>query len=162
MALRGGRGSQQRSSAVYPQSSFLLDGGEVNRTLCGRGHVLGRRANEYKEGGGISRAVAGVKGREASRSYAGTRKCLYSDSLQPSLLPHIRKATPSQQLCTLFRHHYRPDNNSTYHMQRKRAGCGPTKSGCEVLWTYINAFLAFPSHATCTSGVASQKKGHDC
>ena len=27
--------------------------GEVNRTVCGRDHVLDRRASEYKRGGGI-------------------------------------------------------------------------------------------------------------
>jgi hypothetical protein len=52
---------------VYPQSSFVLNSGEVNRTVSGQDHVLERRVSGCKDGGGISRVIGRVKGREASR-----------------------------------------------------------------------------------------------
>jgi len=51
----------------YGQARFLLKIYEVNRTVCGRGHVLQTRASGYKGDGGIARHVEVIKGREASR-----------------------------------------------------------------------------------------------
>jgi hypothetical protein len=59
---RGERRARRRLDHLL--SGFFLDEGKVNRTVCGRDHVLERRASGYKRGGGIAAACL-EEGRKA-------------------------------------------------------------------------------------------------